>query len=459
VRSQISLGVLNLATVVLIVFAISDCTMAQVDPLPQRLERVASLIASKNLVEADQELSAILKTAPSEPTALNLLGAVRAQQGRLKEAEILFAQAVRGDPGFVGPHLNLAYLYTLMGQPAKTIAELREVRRLDPKNTDALNRLARLLLSQGQTDEGIEVLEQTAASQSLPASLLVLLGDAYLKKAEPTLAEKSYHSALEQDSEQTDAVLGLAQLAQLKGDAEGGLKELARARKMVANSPDTLYRFATVAMRASLFEEANTTLQAAIKLKSDDPAYFIALGNTWIKKPDLIEAEHAYRRALALQADDAQTEMYLGYTLLEQKKYSEAQLYLEKSLERDKAIPETYYYLGELAQQNDDEDRAIQFFKKAIELVPTYSFAHTALGASYLRLKNYSLAQQELEMSIKLDPNDERAHYNLAVLFVRLNNKQRSQEELRILEKLKSRHTGRTTAGELIPPTERKTPE
>src|SRR4030095_11999561 len=81
-------AVLNLAIVVLTVFAFSDCMVAQV-ALQKRLERAASLIASKNLVEADQELSAILKTAPSEPTALNLLGALRAQQSRLQEAEIL----------------------------------------------------------------------------------------------------------------------------------------------------------------------------------------------------------------------------------------------------------------------------------------------------------------------------------------------------------------------------------
>jgi tetratricopeptide (TPR) repeat protein len=456
-RCQSSRAVLNLATVVLTVFAFGDCVVAQVD-LPKRLERAASLIASKNLVEADQELSAILKTVPREPTALNLLGALRAQQGRLKEAEILFSQAVRGDPGFVGPHLNLAYLYTLMGQPAKTIAELREVRRLDPKNTDALNRLARLLFSQGRTDEGIEVLEQAAASQTLPSSLLVLLGDAYLKKGDSTRADKSYNNALAQDSEQTDAVLGLAQLAQLKGDGEAGLKELARARKMVANSPDTLYRFATVAMRASLFEEANNTLLAAIKLKSDDAAYFIALGNTWIKKPDLIEAELAFRQALRLRPDDALTEMYLGYTLLEQKKYAGAREYLEKSLEKDKGIPETYFYLGELFQDNNDDERAIQFFKKAIELVPSYAYAHTALGASYLRLKNYPMAQQELELSIKLDPNDPKAHYNLAVLFARLQNQKRAQEEMQIVEKLKSKTTGRTTAGELYPSPAPKVP-
>ena len=128
--------------------------------LVPRLEHAASLIADKHIAEAEKELSAILKATPNEPTALNLLGTVRAQQGRFNEAEILFSRAVRGDNRFVGPHMNLAYLYTLTGQPKKTISELREVLRLDPKNSEALDRLARLLLAQGQIDEGIKLLEQ-----------------------------------------------------------------------------------------------------------------------------------------------------------------------------------------------------------------------------------------------------------------------------------------------------------
>jgi hypothetical protein len=46
----------------------------------------------------------------------------------------------------------------------------------------------------------------------------------------------------------------------------------------------------------------------------------------------------------------------------------------------------------------------------------------------------------------------------LAVLFARLNNQKRAQEELQIVEKLKSKTTGRSTSGEVIPPPERKPP-
>src|SRR5258705_418614 len=83
---------------------------------------------------------------------------------------------------YVGPRMNLGYLYSMTGQPDKTISELREVLQLEPKNTEALDKLARLLMTRGQFEGGIAVLEVAKSSQVLPAPLLVLLADAYVKK-------------------------------------------------------------------------------------------------------------------------------------------------------------------------------------------------------------------------------------------------------------------------------------
>jgi tetratricopeptide (TPR) repeat protein len=447
-----------LAVLFAILINTSD-TAAQADNVLKQLEHAAALIADNRIADAEKELSSILKAAPNEPAALNLLGTIRARQGRVREAENFFLRAIRGDAKYVGPHMNLAYLYTLRGQPQNTISELREVLLLDPRNAEALDRLARLLLARGEIDEGIKALEQAERSQPLSVALLVLLGDAYLKKGNAANAEKRYQLILEEQSDNTDAVLGLAQVSQLKGDVNTALLYLARARKMVATSPDTLYRFALVAIGAGLYEEANTTLQAAVKLKPDDAAYFLALGNTWLKKPDLVDAEQAFRLALQLQPGNPRTQMYLGYTLLEQKKYPEAREWLEKSLSQDKSIPETFYYLGQLAQQQSEDERAMELFRKAIELAPSYAFAHAALGASYLRLRNYPLAQQELELSIKLDPGYAKAHYDLAVLFARLKNDQRAREEMQMVEKLKSKNTKQSNEGDVSTPSAAKPPE
>ena len=431
-------GRIAIFAVLFAILVTSSVAVAQVDNLLKQLEHAAALIANNRIADAEKELSSILRVAPDEPAALNLLGTIRAKQGRLPEAEKFFMRAVRSDHKYVGAHMNLAYLYTLMGQPKNTVSELNDVLLLDPKNAEALDKLARLLLAQGEVDEGIKAIEQAERAQPLSVTLLVLLGDAYLTKGNTARAEARYQLALEQQNNNTDAVLGLAQVSQFNGHANSASLYLARARKMVATSPDTLYRFALVALGAGLYEEANGTLLAAIKLNPNDPAYFLALGTTWIKKPDLVEAEQAFRRALQLQPDSPKAQMYLGYTLLEQKKYPEAREWLEKSVQKDKSVPETFFYLGQIAQEQNDDERAIGFFKQALALVSSYSFAHAALGVSYLRLKNYPLAQQELELSVKLNPNDAKAHYNLAVLFARLKNPERAQEEMQIVEKLKN---------------------
>lgn len=427
------------SAVVLVVLLINFAATAQVDDHLRRLEQAAALIADNRTAEAERVLLAILKGTPNEPVALNLLGTIRARQSRLPEAETLFVRSVRADSKYVGARMNLAHLYVLRSQPLNTIRELREVLVLDPRNTEALDQLSRLLLARGDLAEGIKVLEQAELAQTLSGEQSVRLADAYLKNGNADKAAERYQRALDLQMDNTDAVLGLAQVAQLNRDREAALTYLGRARKMVATSSDTLYRFAQVAFTAGLYEEANGTVQAAIKLNPKEPSYFLLLGTTWLTKPDLVAAETAFRRALELAPDNPKLQMNLGYALMEQKNYREARVWLEKSLQGDSSVPETYFYLGQIAQEQNEEVKAVELFKKTIALAPTYSFAHAGLGASYLRLKNYVLAQQELETSIKLNPNDAKAHYNLAVLFARLKNQQRAQEEMQIVEALKAR--------------------
>jgi len=412
---------------------------AQTHNLDKRLEESATLIRHQRIREAEQQLTSILKIAPNEPLALNLLGTIRAQQGRLDEAEKLFLRALRIDTRFIGARMNLAQLYLLKSEPLRTVAQLKQVVLLDPGNEEAVDKLAGLLLAQARLDECLKLFKEVKQLQPSVGTLLVSLGDAYLAKSRPDSAEESYLLALAAKSDDADAVLGLAQIAQFRSDATHAAIYLSQARKLTINSPETLYRFALVALRAGAYEEANVALQVALKLKPDDPAYLLALGTTWLKKPDLFEAEQAFRRALDLQPDSSQGQMSLGYTLLMQKKYPEAREWLEKSIQKDTHTPEIFYYLGLVAQEQSEDARATELFQKAIQLLYSFGPAHTALGSTYLKLKNYPLAKLELELGVKLDPDEPQAHYQLALLYARLKDQQRAQEEMLIVEKLKAK--------------------
>ena len=445
---------LLLASALLVFLVVPFCAAAQNGGTDARLEQAAALIRQNRVAEAEQQLNRILKAAPNEARALNLLGTIRGSQRRFDEAETLFAKAIAADPQLAGAHMNLAYLFLLKGAPDRTINELKEVLRIEPTNTDALTRLAQLLLSQGRVDECIGFLEATRQAPS-PANVFILLGDAYLSKGEAVKAEENYRAALDKQNDLSEALLGLAQVAQLKGDAKQAALYLSRAKPMVTRSADLLYQFALIALKIDATDEGRAALIEAVKLRSDQPAYWLALGDAWLKKPDLFEAEQAFRRALALQPDNALGQMYLGYTLLKQKKYPEARAYLRKSMLADASRPETLYYLGVVAQEQNEDEQAVELMKSLARRFPAFASAHIALGIAYLRSKDYARAREELELAVKLDPDEPRAHYHLAVLFARLKDSARAQQEMQTVERLKT-SKGRAQDAELFAPSAAK---
>jgi tetratricopeptide (TPR) repeat protein len=424
---------------------------AQSPAVVKRLEQAATLIREHKLTEAERQLHSILKETPAEAQAVNLLGTVRASQGRLAEAESLFGRAIGIDKQLISARLNLAYLYLLKGAPEKTIVELQAALRLAPANTEALYRLARLLLSQNRIDDCVSLLEQAKQTQSLAGPFFSLLGDAYLRKGDAAKAEESYLLALGKADDAVEALSGMAQIAHAKGDAKTASAYLSRAKEGLGQSAEWHYRFALTALKLGSYGEAKWALEQAVQLNPGEAAYFVALGAVWLKKPDLFAAEQAFRKALQLHTGSPQGHMYLGYTLLKQKRYAEARAHLEKSLKTDMGIPEPLYYTGLLAQEQNEDGRAVEIFERVVRQFPGFANAHVALGASYLKLKNYPRAQQELELAVKLNPDEPKAHYHLAQLYARLKDPQRAQQEMQLVEKLKEKNR-QATDGDLIPP-------
>lgn len=431
---------------------------AQRDSLETRLQKAAELIRENRLAEAEQQLGAILKVEPDEAAALNLLGTLRASQGKLDEAERLFTRAVRLDRQLLGAHLNLAYLYMLKGATEMTIATLKEVLKLAPNHLEARYKLARLQLNRASFDECIELIESSRQSQSLPSAFLVLLGEAYLGKGELSKAEEQFLQVLGKQSEAVEALLGIAQVAFAKGDGRSANEYLSRAKTNAGNSPDLLYKYALTALKSGSYQEARLALEQLVKLNPTEAAYLLALGATWLKKPDLFEAEQVFRRALKLQPNSSQGQMYLGYTLLKQKNYTEARINLEKSIQTDDKLPEPFYYLALIAQEQNDDARALELLQRLVERFPAFinPNVHVALGASYMKLKDYERARQHLETAVKINPDEAKAHYNLAMLYARLKDPQKAQQEMQIVERLKNNNLQPTENDVLAPPTPRR---
>jgi Flp pilus assembly protein TadD len=446
----------SVTVIALLYTVLTPVAGAQVKTSAQQLERVAALISGNQLVEAERQLNQVLKIAPNDATALNLFGTIRAKQGKLQEAEGFFLRAIGVDNRLIGAHMNLAYLYLLRGEPDKTAAQLEKVLSLDPANADAAYRLAWVLFSQGKFDECIALLDKVKESQTLSAPTLAVLGDAYLRKGDAVKAEENYLLALDVQSNNADALLGLAQLSAAKGDTTMAVAYVDRASN-VTYSPELLYKLARVGLNLNLKEQAVAALKQAVLLRPAEPSYHFALGTAWLKQPpDLQSAEQSFRQFLKLKPDDVQGQLHLGYVLLKQKKQADARTWLLKSVGNGVGTPEAFYYLGLIAQAENGDAEAIQLFQKSVQLAPSFASAHVALGSSYLKQKDYVRAQEALEAGVKLSPDDSKAHYNLAMLYARLKNPEKAQEEMRIVERLKSQgKEPQDDSGSLAPPAPR----
>ena len=433
--------ILKTLTIALLTVAICFQSAAQDQEFAKSLERVAALIRDNRMAEAEKQLAAISRTAPKSPDVLNLMGTIRAKQNRLNEAEALFLQVLQIEERFTPARMNLSYLYMVKRAPDKALFQLREVLRLEPNNAEAVQKLPALLLAQGKFDECISFIENLRKAGPVSPDLLVMLGDAYVAKGSLTEAEPAYLLALEDRLDNAGALLGLAQISRLKGEMRETSIYLARVATLSAdsNSPEFLYKFALLALRVGMVDQAKAALERSLKLRPDEPSYLLALGVAWMSRGDLFEAEKLFRRLIEIQPDNSLGQLHLGYVLLNQKKYRDARLWLEKSARSPNAIPEVFYYLGLVAQEQNDDAGAIPLFEKAVQKLPNYAHARIALGASYMKLRNYTRARTELEMAVKLDPNEPKAHYNLALLYARLNEPARAQEEMKIVDSLKAK--------------------
>lgn len=290
------------ATLILLVIVLSPLDSIAQRNSDELLEQAAALIRSNRLAEAETQLNNILKLKPDESLALNLLGTIRGSQGRLDEAEALFARALQIDSKLIGARMNLAYLYLLKKQPERTVTELKEVLRLDPDYTEAREKLARLLLSLGRVDECIALVENSQRTAS--PGLLVVAGDAWLKKPDLFEAERVFRRAIElqPDNPQVQMYLGYTLMKQKKYPEARALLE--KSTKTDPSRPEPLYYLGLIAQEQN--EDARA-VEIMEKLAKQFPAFanaHIALGSAYMKLRDYSRARQELELAVKLDPDE-----------------------------------------------------------------------------------------------------------------------------------------------------------
>jgi len=338
------------------------------DATANRLSHAVQFLAAGNLERAEGELQRVLRAAPREYRALDLLGVVRILQHRETDAEACFQQAIQSKSDFASAHSHLGLLYLQTRRDDEAVPELQTAVRLDPARTDASDALVHILRQHAQT----------AASS---------------------------------------------------GDPKQALGLLIEARRLAPTNPDVQFEFATAALQMSLLQDAVDGFKEALSQRKDDPVVLYALGRAYGGLGKLDEARQQFAYYITLRPDDPSGYCSLGMTLAALDRSDEARTQFERSIALAPEQTEAYFRLGVLELHTDNWGPARANLQQVLDRDPKHAGALSAMGRVEFQQKHYTQAAEFLRRAIANDDSLLGAHYYLGLTYGRMGQKAESEQE------------------------------
>jgi len=402
-----------------------------------------------DLARAKQILEQVLKIAPQDISAYELLGKIAAQQNNLDEAASYFEKVIQTAPKNSEVNYQCGLIYTKLHKYTQAINKFKTAIDIKSDEYRYHNALGNAFVLNGQLDEGIQELKK--ALEIAPQSVEVMsnLVEAYLQKGliddalaiaqravsidpysvDARISLSTVYLNSGRNSQAKDELMKVIKLKPLDGKPyklmvkilidEGDLKNADEyAEKAIELSGDAeSYRInARVKFLTSRFNDALTSIKKAISLEPYNHELFYELGEIYYKDKQLENALKSFQDAVNLSPSDVRSNYMIGIVLESMNKTDDALLQYEKIINKidDKFAP-AYFRMGLIAEKKGDLQKAVSRFQKASEIDNTQPEYLYRLGRIQYLLNDVTKAKENLENASKLAPQNSEIHLYLGM--------------------------------------------
>jgi tetratricopeptide (TPR) repeat protein len=306
-----------------------------------RLIQSAALMGQKKFGDSRLLLDAMLKANPGSPDVLFQLGIVNLAENRYKEAEDAFRRAYE----------------------------------LNPANPRGLMGIVETDLAQNKTEEALKVLQ--AESDKAPGNLdlLLALANTAVRAGKFDFAIQTYNRILAQRDKSAkpgDIYLRIGETCRRKGDVNGAIQALQKARETLPDNVFVLDTLALVLDGASRKPEAKQVYEASLKVEPNNAQVLNNLAFLLAETGgDLDDALTKAQRAKQLSPGLYEISDTLGWIYLK-KNLADNAIEIFKDLVSKEPSHATYrFHLGMAYSQKGDKTKALDQLKEALKLNPT----------------------------------------------------------------------------------------
>jgi len=419
--------------------------------------------------DAVTESQEIVKRDPTNLDARKLLGRIYLRsigdmQGGVQSSEVLklaieqFSEIVKLEPDKIDDHLLLGRLYIVNKDYLKAEGEFKAARQLQPDSEEAVVNLAYLYNEEGDNKRAVEVLQSMPDAQRT-GKVYAVLGYTFEQQKDYKRAIDAYTHAIDQDKDNLDAQLGLANsllgdnqieaaLAQYKqvadadpqdaqayirmqeiyrrqGKYQEAMATLKKAEALVQDSVEIPYNEALINEAQGKFDDAIQILQNLVDKnpkaiatmtnseRNNRSVFLERLGTVYRETGRNQQAIETFRRMIELGDESAER----GYsqvidTYREDKQWNQATATAQdavKALPKDRAM--RLVLAGQLAD-NGKADEGIRMATAELKNTPEDRDVYLALSQIQARLRRWSDAEEALNKADALTNKPEDKQYD-----------------------------------------------
>ncbi len=250
--------------------------------LSQSFNEALALHRQGKLRDAEKIYTRVLKAAPDHFDALNLLGTVKVQLGRVGEAHRLFGAAVRINPNVPQVQANLGQVLLMLKRPQEALACFDKACAMAPDNVDILNNRANALLNLGRTQEALD-------------------------QFRAVLARAPNHGEARLNSGITHAALG---------SMDEAVAEFDRALALAPGHPVAHYNRGLALYELGRYAEAVDSHDQALAAAPEHPGAWLNRGRALAALSRFDDAIASYGKAKAIQKDNPDVHFMESLALL-----------------------------------------------------------------------------------------------------------------------------------------------
>ena len=312
------------------------------DPILSDRNRADGLMKSGRPADAVPIYRELVKARPDEDSHLLALAWALHDSGETAEAAACFENLFQKElahklfSGFAYDELVRIYRERKNGEALVSVCE--RAAAAQPEDIGILQTLGEAYLSAGRSVEAVRVFEKLAESEPDAPERRCLLGDALLAAGDPVRAEAEYNRAAEIDP---------------------------------AAGTTFFSRLADGLLRAGVPERAKAAWERCLAARSDEPLFWMGLGDCMVCLGEPAAAADAYRQAAALNPA---------------------------------AAGDCWHRLGNLLTKKGLHSDAVEAFTKAIFFEPGNPLYLLRLAAAYAALGQNDLAADALRRAETLKP-------------------------------------------------------